>query len=366
VAPLRGWDRRQYVQEAIDKYTEATEVNRGIASPELALGNLHEELWDFAQAVRAHERGIAAQPGDATEYVALALAFLEDDERTPEEALEQVEQALSLSPGSAEAYTAKADVLSQGLGQREEALSLYEQAIKIDPSQSGAYLNTVNLHLFSQIGSGRVVRHDLNDFIKEWEALRDADPGQAWAHGMLGYAYKAEGSTAKSIEAFSSLLESVPDYGDAHCELAELYERTNQREQAIDRWGTCALLTGRSLRGANAEGHRDLLNGVVIASPADGAVVSGIVEIRGSATLPDLDADSIEDDFQFYKVELRAGEDPTSWSVIEDIHESTVVNDVLATFDTSDLEPGIHTLRLTLVNNVGNFLPQHHIQVLVR
>ena len=120
------------------------------------------------------------------------------------------------------------------------------------------------------------------------------------------------------------------------------------------------MLAPRSPRGINAEGNRDLLRHIAITSPSDGDTVADQVDIRGSTVLP------YEDDFQFYKVELGVGEQPTSWSVIGDIHRTPVIDGTLATLDTSNLPEGIYTVQLTVVDREGNFLPPDQVQITIR
>jgi tetratricopeptide (TPR) repeat protein len=289
----------------------------------------------------------------------LAAAFLEDERRLPEEALQQVEHALSLSPGSATAHIVKADILAQALGEVRQALAVYEQAVRMDPSQTQAYRAIVHLHESSVIGRGHRIRNDLDDFIARHEALRAADPDQPWVHGVLAYAYKSRDSFEKSIDAFKTLLRFVPGDADVHCELAELYERTGHRLPALDHWSICAAAAPASLQGRKAEGHRDRLSHASITSPLDGAEVTGEVEVRGSAVLLDTE----EAGFQFYKVEIGRGEHPDQWSTVGEIVSSPVTDGVLAVLDADNLPVGKYTIRLVVVDTDGNYPPPCEVAV---
>jgi hypothetical protein len=76
-------------------------------------------------------------------------------------------------------------------------------------------------------------------------------------------------------------------------------------------------------------------------------VLKGAVQIRGTANTRD---------FQFYKVEFGAGDKPWTWAVIgDDVIRKRVVDDVLVTWDTSTVAPGIYTLQLTVVDMTGNY-----------
>ncbi|MBI3287169.1 MAG: hypothetical protein HYZ68_03890 [Chloroflexi bacterium] len=85
--------------------------------------------------------------------------------------------------------------------------------------------------------------------------------------------------------------------------------------------------------------------GARITSPSAGATLSGEVEIRGSAQIPD---------FQFYKLEFAAGPDPNPWAYLGGGDEP-VVEGVLWSWDTRALPSGTYLLRLTVVDHSGNF-----------
>ncbi len=94
-----------------------------------------------------------------------------------------------------------------------------------------------------------------------------------------------------------------------------------------------------------------------ITSPGVNAVLKGVVQIRGTANIRD---------FQFYKVEFGAGDKPWSWSVIgDDVVRKRVVDDVLITWDTSKVPPGVYTLQLTVVDITGNYPSPCKVKVTV-
>ena len=96
----------------------------------------------------------------------------------------------------------------------------------------------------------------------------------------------------------------------------------------------------------------------VIFSPGASSVISGTVEIFGTAQ---------HENFQYYKLEYAQGADvdPTAeFAFLTDVAQP-VVEGLLATVDTTVLDNGPYTLRLTVVDRTGNFPPPCTVTVQV-
>ena len=96
----------------------------------------------------------------------------------------------------------------------------------------------------------------------------------------------------------------------------------------------------------------------VIVAPGVGQVVSGDVNMLGTAT---------HEEFQYYKVEYAPGVDvdPNASFVYLADARTQVTGGVLATFDSTILDNGDYTLKLTVVDRVGNFPPPCTVSVVV-
>jgi hypothetical protein len=91
-----------------------------------------------------------------------------------------------------------------------------------------------------------------------------------------------------------------------------------------------------------------------ISSPAAGSGVSGVVEIQGTADVPN---------FGFYKFEFSSPGQP-NWQAIL-AWTSPKRNDSLGQWDTSRLQEGLYLLRLVVTDNQGQAQPPCVIQVSV-
>ena len=94
------------------------------------------------------------------------------------------------------------------------------------------------------------------------------------------------------------------------------------------------------------------LDYIRITSPDPGAVLSGRVIVRGTATMPD------PDDFWFYKVEIRpaSATDSSYASLGEERHTPAPgPNNALTVINTNNFTSGDYLLRLTVVDHSGNY-----------
>jgi len=160
-------------------------------------------------------------------------------------------------------------------------------------------------------------------------------------------------AVSEAMSNYERLLTMVPQYADAHYNLAKLYERGSDARAAMYHWNTYLALAAGSQYAPEAESRRQALSRIRITSPTDNEVVSGQVAIRGSANM---------DGFWYYKVELL---NPATgdWQVIGDLHYQPVDDGLLATWSTSGLPSGSYQLRLVVVGQNGQFAPPYELTV---
>lgn len=96
--------------------------------------------------------------------------------------------------------------------------------------------------------------------------------------------------------------------------------------------------------------------GSCIVDPRDNETILGVTAVRGRATCPN---------FQRYKVEYLP-EGGTNWGVLRERYQSVEASDgLLMEWYTGTVPPGAYSLRLTVVDRTGNYLPQAIIRVVV-
>jgi LysM repeat protein len=91
-----------------------------------------------------------------------------------------------------------------------------------------------------------------------------------------------------------------------------------------------------------------------ITQPVPGTVLRGTFAVYGTATHPD---------FQFYRLQISGGgTDDANFATLQ-VYSVPVANGELGTVNPAAFAPGDYWLRLTVVDNTGNYPPQCAVRV---
>jgi hypothetical protein len=94
---------------------------------------------------------------------------------------------------------------------------------------------------------------------------------------------------------------------------------------------------------------------VRISEPGDGATVSGVIQLVGSANIPD---------FEYYKFEFR-GSGFGDWTFIQRF-DQPISGGILGAWDTRSVPPGEYEFRLVVVDKTGNYPPPCTLHLIVQ
>ena len=108
---------------------------------------------------------------------------------------------------------------------------LLEKALVINPNNDSAKINLGACYLF-----GNISDNPMQGIMKVKEVV-DKNPDNVYGNLILGLGGKKSGQYPKAIERFITVLKKQPNNMEAMVNLAECYELTNQKEQAIE-WYT--------------------------------------------------------------------------------------------------------------------------------
>ena len=108
---------------------------------------------------------------------------------------------------------------------------LLEKALVLNPNNDSTKINLGACYLF-----GNISDNPMQGILKVKEVV-DKNPQNIYGQLILGLGGKKSGQYPKAIERFSTILKLSPNNLEAMVNLAECYEITNQKDQAIE-WYT--------------------------------------------------------------------------------------------------------------------------------
>jgi len=301
-----------------------------------------QEAFQRAQAIRPY----ASEP-------LLRLAGLWVKQEFLAQAEAYARRAISAEPRDANAHAQLAGILAR-MERRDEAIASYLAAIQIDPRQTDVYDHWIRLHEDIYERPFRIDLQRLADALAGIEAGPERDT--LWARVLLsrGY-YRLEGPSDRAKRYLDEAIAVDPAFADLYRQLALLYEARLEGRPALGAWYRYRYAAALEGEADETAAHIDMLQDGRIEAPADGALVSGVVEIVGTAA---------REGFEYYKLEYRPI-DSDAWNTLGAPVHHAVEQAPLATWDTAGLAPGRYRLRLTVVDQTGNYGPRDEITVTV-
>ncbi len=184
------------------------------------------------------------------------------------EALDQVDQALDMSPTNADALYVKASVL-EDLQRYDKALALYNEAVAAAPDYAGAY---------SGMGRALMELGDLNEAVRAFSQALAVDPEARSALIGRGVAAARHGRYADALRWFDRAIAAHPDDAEAHLDrgntlaaldrpddaAAAYADALERRPDDVDAMFNWALLEARRGRTGTAQ---DLLGRLLRIDP---------------------------------------------------------------------------------------------------
>ncbi|MCY2924440.1 MAG: tetratricopeptide repeat protein, partial [Planctomycetota bacterium] len=253
------------------------------AESQLPLGLACLREGKSADAVEHLSAACGQEEGNVSIHTALAAALLEAGR--PTEALVQLEAAERALPCQAPVLFVMGLCLER-LERPEEAAVRYRQAIE----QDGTFVAA--RYRLAAVG---IVRGQLDEAIRQYEALRNIEPQYGWIRSALAHLYfragksrraaeefqaaiaiepenwalmddevealVADGSLREAIERLHSLLEEQGAFADVYVRLADLYSRTGDDEAAMEHYRSALDMQPTYLEAHVKSGTHHLMMG---------------------------------------------------------------------------------------------------------
>jgi putative PEP-CTERM system TPR-repeat lipoprotein len=258
VAPLlaRALLAQGQFKKVLDESANASASSKeGLADLKTSIGTSQAMLGKLEPARAAYQEAIAAQ----IDYVPalLGLARLKIADRDMEGARAIIDDALAKSPGNADAWQFKADLLRVS-GDMAEALAAYRKALELNPKALNAHAASVMIHLRQQkpdMASSQLEamqkaaakhpltlymqglvaygRKDLPAVRSAMEALLKQQPNNPQGLQLAGIVAYESRSDIQAQEYLSKALQSAPGLDHGRRVLVLSYLRSGQPAKAL-------------------------------------------------------------------------------------------------------------------------------------
>jgi type IV pilus biogenesis/stability protein PilW len=228
--------------------TSKTEILKK-AEAHYKLGVSYMSMKRFKNAFIEFQKAIKIDPEHKESYN--SLGYISTRFKKYEDAISYYKKALSIDPQYSDAMN-NLGVTYMELGKWDEAIKYFEMAIEnpFYATPERAYTNMA----FAYYKKG--------DFKSAEEALSEAltrspdFPVAQYIHGLLNV---ASGDDISAIDDFKKVLSIIPDYMNAHWEIAHAYLRIGERDKALEHFRIIAEKSDDQERAKEAKEYIMLL-----------------------------------------------------------------------------------------------------------
>lgn len=351
-------DREKYA-DALSAFGRATEINITAPEPWLGQGDVQVAKKKWGAAQKAYEQAHTLRPNQPDALLRLASLYEQrEDLRT---AKRYADQAIELDPSTANGYVTLGRIQS-ARDKAQKAADAYLAAIQRDPRRRAAYDRWMWAYTDIKRQPYSLDRSRLKTALAEIAKAPESDDesGSVWAHVLLGLGYLTlDKDTDQIVGHLEKANRMDPAFAELYQELASLYEKSLDGPRALEMWYRYLYATARTSDTSETQKQIDTLLQIQIEQPGDGDLVSGSVQITGTATGKSFGSYKIA-----YSAAGGAAESSDTWSTI-DQGKSKVKQGELVTWNTAGLSPGKYRIRLSVVNSDGKDRPYDEITVQV-
>ena len=210
-------------REAIIQFRNATEVDETFAAAHYQLAQTYTKLQDWSKVYYELGRTLDLQPDNYKAQADLAnliVAYGQPDQL--KEAQEHIDVLLQKQPNSADTHMALANLLNRQ-GKGEQALAEMQKAISLAPDRGDAYLALAALqNQASQFDSAEAS-------YKKAVALNGNDTGPRLA---LAAFYQSRSRYAEAEQLVQQVIAANPQDTDSRAELVKIYLSEGKRNEA--------------------------------------------------------------------------------------------------------------------------------------
>ena len=187
------------MEEAIECYSRAINLDPGMADAYYHRGIAYGELCDFDRAIADYTKAITLNPDFAEAHCRCGLTH--NLQGNFDRAITNFDRAIELNPDSADAYHGRGIAYSE-LCDFDRAIADYTRAITLNPDSAEAHCSR---------GVAYNVQGNFDRAITDFDRAIELNPDSANAYHGRGLAYYYQGNFDRAITEFDKVIELNPD-----------------------------------------------------------------------------------------------------------------------------------------------------------
>jgi len=190
------------------------------------MAQMYEKLEDEAGAVREYKKALKLDYKNPVIHLALASCYIKHNKT--EEAIKELNLAVSFNPDAVEPHLVLALLYSMG-GNSGLATSEYESALK-----NASKREPKNVDIYKNLGEIYLRQKKFAEAQSTFRLILELSPLDAQAHFYLGNIYDEMKNRDAAIVEFKKAIELAPDYHEALNYLGYLYVEENKNLQEAE------------------------------------------------------------------------------------------------------------------------------------
>ena len=214
--------RRQDYKEAAIEYQKFLDLNQGYSEGFVRLGLTYMKLKNFDMAIDEFKKAAFVNSNNLSIYRALTSAYLEKD--STEMAIKTAKKLISLNP-SADSYSRLADIYVSKK-RWEDAQEVYLRILPLTSERVRPYVNLGTIYRKQQ-------KWDVAIEAYQKAILRSNKLEEAFVRLNLGELYEETEQFENAISEYGEVLAILPGSSQAHFHLARVYFETKQFHKSI-------------------------------------------------------------------------------------------------------------------------------------
>ena len=213
--------REGKLDEAIQEYCKAIEVDPDYAEPYISRGIMYGNQGKYEQSITDFSEAIRCDSSLSHAYYNRALCYKHSEKY--HKAIDDNTTAIRLNPSYISAYINRGNCYAE-LEQYDHAIYDYDKAIELDSSNAMPYSNRGNCY-----GELKQIERAIQDYDKAIEL----DSNYAVAYYNRGNRYSDWKQYERAIQDYDTAIELDPSYAAAYYNRGNCYDILEQYELAI-------------------------------------------------------------------------------------------------------------------------------------